>query len=98
MPGQDADHIPALTGAEADQADVPGGGTFELGAQVPLHEFQPPREQRARIVVVPVPFHPVALRHPTTLQFARRAATTAACRAWRCVAQSPGSEWRRTCS
>jgi hypothetical protein len=42
MPGQHADHVPALPGAEADQADVPGGGTVELGAQVPLHELQPP--------------------------------------------------------
>ena len=45
MPGQHADHVPALPGAQADQADVPGGRTFELGAQVPLHEFPPPREQ-----------------------------------------------------
>jgi hypothetical protein len=68
MPGQHADHVPALPGAEADQADVPGGRTFELGAQVPLHEFPPPREQGARIVVVPMPFHPVTPSHSATLQ------------------------------
>jgi hypothetical protein len=70
MPGQHADHVPALPGAQADQADAPGGRTFEPGAQVPLHEFPPPREQGARIVVVPVPFHPVTLHHPATLQSA----------------------------
>jgi len=75
MPGQRSDHVPALPGAQADQAYVPGGGTFKLGAQVPLHELPPPGKQGAWVVVVPVPFHPVALRHPTTLQFARRAAT-----------------------
>jgi len=30
MPGQDADHIPALPGAQADQPYVPGGGMIEL--------------------------------------------------------------------
>jgi hypothetical protein len=35
---------------------------------VPLHEFQPPREQGTWIVVVPVPFHPVALRHRASLR------------------------------
>ena len=68
MSGQHADHVPALPGAEADQADVPGGRTFELGAQVPLHEFPPPREQGAWIVVVSVLFHPVALRHWASLR------------------------------
>jgi hypothetical protein len=70
MPGQHADHVLALPGAQADQADVPGGRTLELGAQVPLHEFPPPREQGAWIVVVPVPFHPVTPRHSPTLQSA----------------------------
>ena len=70
MPGQHTDHVPALPSAQADQADVPGGRTFELGAQVPLHEFPPLREQGAWIVVVPVPFHPVTLHHSATLQSA----------------------------
>ena len=68
MPGQDADHVPALPGAQADQPYVPGGGMIELGAQVPLHEFQPPREQGTWIVVVSVPFHPVALLHWASLR------------------------------
>jgi hypothetical protein len=63
MPGQDADHVPALPGAEADRPYVPRGGMIEFSAQVPLHEFQPPREQGTWIVVVSVPFHPVALCH-----------------------------------
>jgi hypothetical protein len=70
MSGQRADHVPALPGAEADQADVPGGGTVQLGPQVPLHAFPPPREQGARVVVVPVPFHPVMPRHSATLHSA----------------------------
>jgi hypothetical protein len=70
MPGQHADHVPALPGAETDQANDPGGCTFELGALVPLHEFPAPRKQGAWIVVVPVPFHPVTPRHSGTLQSA----------------------------
>ena len=41
MRGQHADYVPALPGAQADQADVPAGRTFELGAQVSLHTFPP---------------------------------------------------------
>ena len=44
MPGQDTYHVPALPGAQADQPFVAGGGMIELSAQVPLHEFQPPRK------------------------------------------------------
>jgi hypothetical protein len=70
MPGQRADHVAALPGAQADQADVPGGRTVELGPQVPLHHVPPLREQGAWIVVVLMPFHPVTLAHSATLQSA----------------------------
>jgi hypothetical protein len=40
---------------------------------VPLHELQPPREQGTWIVVVSVPFHPVALRHWASLRRAHQA-------------------------
>ena len=71
MPGQDADHVPALAGTQADQPNVPCGGMIELSAQVPLHQFQPPREERLGIVVVArcdstqsAPLHPASLRPP----------------------------------
>jgi hypothetical protein len=50
MPGQHADHVPALPSAQADQLYVPGGGMTELSVQVPLHAFSSPREQRTGIV------------------------------------------------
>ncbi len=68
MPGQHADHVPALAGAQADEPYVPGGGMIELSAQMALHEFQPPPEQGTWIVVVSVPFNPVAPRHRASLR------------------------------
>ena len=38
-----AEKTSALPGAQADQPYVPGRGMIELSAQVPLHEFKPPR-------------------------------------------------------
>ncbi len=59
---QNADYIPTLAGAQADQSNAPGGSIIEFSAQVLLDEFQPPRGQGTWIVVVPVPFHPVTPR------------------------------------
>ena len=41
---------------------------IELSAQVPLHELEPPSERGTWVVVVSVPFHPVALRHAARLR------------------------------
>ena len=55
---------------QSDQIDVlvELTGSVEFGAQVPLHELQPTREQGLRIVVAPVPFHPVVPRHSASLR------------------------------
>jgi hypothetical protein len=41
---------------------------IELRAKVPLHKFQPPREQGTWVVVGAVPLHPVGLRHRASLR------------------------------
>lgn len=41
MPAQNADHVSALPGAQADQPYPSRGSMIELGAQVALHEFEP---------------------------------------------------------
>ena len=62
MGGQHVDHVPALPGAQAHDPDGTVRGGAQHVGQHGLHEAQPHRERRRRIVVGPVPAHPVRIR------------------------------------